>query len=132
MSNIFIGEDDIFASLKNHPFELPKDAKWNSGVRSFNGNHTEESKRLIGISNTGQKRTKQTCQNISNSKKGKKRNPFSEKHLKNLSIAMSGKNHPKATPVTINGITYSYKREAMMKLNLTKRQLNKLLTPNLS
>ena len=46
-------------------------------------------------------------------------------------IKMSGKNHPKAIPIIVNGISYDYKKEAMNKLGISKRQLNKLLSSNL-
>jgi len=52
--------------------------------------------------------------------------------MKNLSLSLSGGNNPRAIPVVIKGIFYTHKRQAMKELNLTKGQLNKLLTTNLA
>lgn len=64
---------------------------------------------------------------ISLSKVNKKRKPFSDEWKTNLSIANRRGNNSNAIPVEINGIKYSCKKDAEESLNLTNRQLNKLL-----
>jgi len=100
------------------------------GILGFKHSKEQIQKRTNKVK--GRKHSVNWCENISKGKIGKKRKPFSESHLKNLSVSISGKNHPKAIPITINGIFYTHKRQAMKELNLTKWQLNKLLTANLS
>lgn len=60
-----------------------------------------------------------------------KKKYFSEEHRKNISIRNAGKrsgeNSNFSKPVTINGIYYVSKKSACDALNVTKRQLNKLL-----
>ena len=100
------------------------------GILGFKHSKEQIQKRTNKVK--GRKHSVNWCENISKGKIGKKRKLFSESHLKNLSVSISGKNHPKAIPVTINGIFYTHKRQAMKELNLTKWQLNKLLTTNLA
>lgn len=69
MSNIFIGEDDIFSSLRNHPFELPKDAKISYGGIKGEKLH-ESTKELLRQINLGKKHTEETKNKISKSLKG--------------------------------------------------------------
>lgn len=97
--------------------------------------HSEESKLKTKIKNTGRKHSTNWCNNISKGLKGKKRpDMVTNNPMKNplISIKFSGGNHPKAIPITLNGVYYSHKRQAMKELNLNKNQLNKLLSANLT
>jgi group I intron endonuclease len=100
------------------------------GILGFKHNKEQIQKRINKVK--GRKYSSEWCENISKGKIGKKRKPFSQSHLENLSLSISGGKHPKAIPVIINGIFYTHKRQAMKELNLTKRQLNELLTTNLT
>ena len=97
--------------------------------------HSEESKEKIKIALQGKKHSKDWCDNMSKSLKGKSRlDILGDTNPMRNPIVMSkrkGENHPKAVPIKLNGISYGCKRQAMKELNLSKRQLNKLLSAHL-
>ena len=97
--------------------------------------HSEENKQKIKNALQGKKHSKEWCDNISKSLKGKSRlDILGDNNPMRNPIIMSkrnGGNHPKAVPIMLNGINYSCKRQAMKELDLSKRQLNKLLSSHL-
>jgi group I intron endonuclease len=145
----FIKEHNTF----NDGYNMTQGGEGTFGKKSFSGRkHTEETKKKISDSNKGRIFTDEHCINISKAKKGSKRvphseehknkisksltgikkGPITEEHKQKISKASSGGNHYNAIPVTINDITYSCKKEASEKLNLSKHYLNKLLTTDFS
>jgi len=69
MSSIFIDTNGIFESLKDYPFELPKDAKLKYGGIKGEKLH-ESTKEILRQINLGKKHTKKTKIKISESMKG--------------------------------------------------------------
>jgi group I intron endonuclease len=109
---------------------------------------TKEHIQKIALANTGKKRPKseEHIQKISKALRGKPKGPMSQTEKNKRSETMKkrtfspehrqntiqnlprGGNHPMAKPITINGIWYSCKKEAMAKLNLSLRQVNAIAT----
>jgi len=69
MSSIYDDSNDIFASLKNYPFELPEDAKLTYGGIKGEKLH-ESTKEILRQINLGKKLSEQTKNKISKSLKG--------------------------------------------------------------
>ena len=155
----FQPDDELFSDFKEwskdntfNPFDynnlpIPKERHFWYGMK-----HSESTKRKMSISAKGKIRTKEHLENISKATKGKKRKCFTDEHklkisnaLKNvkkphmkqetkdkISKSCSKGNHYSAIPVTLDGVTYSCKKEVIEKLNISKHNLNKLLSSYLS
>lgn len=126
MSNIFIGEDDIFASLKNHPFELPKDAKMSYGGVKGEKLH-ESTKELLSQINLGKKHTKQTKNKISESMKGivpwNVGIPNSHEQKQKISNTLSKEwliTYPNGTQIKIKNLDKFCKENGLFKSNMYK------------
>jgi group I intron endonuclease len=107
------------------------------GILGFKHNKEQIQKRTNKVK--GRKHSIEWCENISKGKKGKprlymiKNNPMHNPEIvKKLMAKRQGRNHPLAKSITINGITYGCKKDAMNQTGLSKYHLNKLLTTNLS
>lgn len=126
MENFFIREYDSFYNGYNSTLG-------GDGILGFK--HTSEQIKKRTEKVKGRKHSVEWCENISKSKIGRPRKDMLGENnpMRNPDtiIKMSGKNHPKAIPIIVNGISYDYKKEAMNKLGISKRQLNKLLSSNL-
>ena len=158
--NIYVAQDDELITelkkwIKNNPFDpkefnitpVPKECHFWYGLT-----HTEETKIKMSESAKGKIRSQEHSNNISKAKRGKKIGSFSEEHKTKISKALKGiskppmsketkdkiskscgkGNHYSAMPVIINGISYSCKKEAIEKLNMSKHHLNKLLASHLT
>jgi group I intron endonuclease len=103
------------------------------GILGFKHTPEQIEKRVSKV--RGKKHSKEWCENISKNKIGKPRNDMlgdnNPMRKPDTIMRMSGKNHPKAIPIIVNGISYDYKKQAMDKLGISKRQLNKILSSNL-
>jgi hypothetical protein len=116
---------------------------------------TEAHKKNIGLANKGKvrsesfknntsKKTRERMSQLSEDERksifghskelngfyGKKHTPESIEQMKRNKKFPSGAEHPCAKPVTINGVTYSTRKECMSKLGISKKKLYKLLGEN--
>ncbi|HET8688305.1 MAG TPA: hypothetical protein VFM18_16980 [Methanosarcina sp.] len=107
-------EQQLIFENWNNPLLLNKQYRLSNGVKRFktSGEHSEETKQKM--------RKPKRCSN----RKGK---PLSKQHKESISTSKKGKSNGRNMPVTVNGITYSSKKDAMISLNLWDYQLNNLL-----
>ena len=95
-----------------------------------NGSHSEDTKKLLSIRNTGYKFTEQQVRNLSMAKKGKK---LSEEHKQKLRQAFLGKyNGSQNIKFFINGELYDSIGQASKKLNIPSKTIhNRLNSKNI-
>lgn len=114
-------------SLKSYHEENP-DAIRGENNPFFGRNHDQSSKDLISVANTGKVRSEEFKKQKSELMSRRRGMHHTEEHRENLREKYSGGNNPMATKVTINGVVYLTKKEAVKALGLKYNyQLDKLL-----
>ena len=94
--------------------------------------HTEETKEKLSLIHRGKKFSDKTKKRMSdNHSKYWKGREVPQEMREKISKAQSRGNHYSAIPVSVNGISYSCKKDAYLSLGINKYQLEKLLSSDL-
>lgn len=83
--------------------------------------------RKTHVGMTNRKHSEETLKKMSEAAKNRKKRVFSQEARNNFSTLRSGGKNSRAIPVTINGITYSCKKEALEATGLKYHQLQAML-----
>ena len=114
-------------SLKKYHKENP-DAIRGENNPFFGRTHDQSSKDLVSVANTGKVRSEEFKKQKSELMSRRRGKHHTEEHRGNLRDKYSGSGNPMAIRVTLNGVTYQTKREAVKALGLKYNyQLDKLL-----
>lgn len=85
---------------------------------------SDNTKFKISEANIGKKMSNTACEKMSNAKKGKSQSPEA---IFNRTKNFKNGGNPRAMPISINGISYSCKKEAAEALGLSKYKLKQLI-----
>lgn len=95
------------------------------GVERANEIKANARKTHVGMTN--KKHSEETLKKMSEAAKNRKKRVFSQEAKDNFSALRSGSKNPRAISVTINGVTYSCKKEALKATGLKYHQLQAML-----
>lgn len=84
--------------------------------------------RLTHVGMTNKKHSEDTLKKMSEAAKNRKKRVFSQRAKDNFSTLRTGAKNPRAIPVTINGITYSCKKDAIEATGLKYHQIQAMLS----